>query len=55
MAGVAGGPRFDQVVSVMFENRSFDNPLGHFYEPGEVASFEGVIRRTYRTRPSTRL
>ena len=26
----------------MFENRSFDNLLGRLYEPGEVASFEGV-------------
>ena len=43
MAGVAGGARFDHVVSVMFENRSFDNLLGYLYEPGEVASFEGVV------------
>ena len=43
MAGVEGSPRFDHVVSVMFENRSFDNLLGHLFEPGEVASFEGVI------------
>jgi phospholipase C len=35
----------DHVVVVMFENRSFDNLLGRFYEPGEVASFEGVIGR----------
>ena len=34
--------KFDHVVSVMFENRSFDNLLGRLYEPGEVASFEGV-------------
>ena len=27
----------------MFENRSFDNLLGRLYQPGEVASFEGVI------------
>ena len=33
----------DHVVVVMFENRSFDNLLGHLYEPGEVASFEGVL------------
>ena len=33
----------DHVVVVMFENRSFDNLLGRLYEPGEVASFEGVI------------
>jgi phospholipase C len=33
----------DHVVVVMFENRSFDNLVGRLYEPGEVASFEGVI------------
>jgi phospholipase C len=33
----------DHVVVVMFENRSFDNVLGHLYQPGEVASFEGVL------------
>jgi phospholipase C len=44
MAG-KGGPKFDHVVSVMFENRTFDNLLGRLYRPGEVASFEGVIGR----------
>ena len=39
----AKGHKFDHVVSVMFENRSFDNLLGHLYEPGGVNSFEGVI------------
>ena len=34
---------FDHVVVVMFENRSFDNLLGRLYQPGEVASFEGVL------------
>ena len=33
----------DHVGVVMFENRSFDNLQGRLYEPGEVASFEGVI------------
>jgi phospholipase C len=33
----------DHVVVVLFENRSFDNMLGHLYQPGEVPSFEGVI------------
>ena len=33
----------DHVVVVMFENRSFDNLLGRLYQPGEVASFEGVV------------
>jgi phospholipase C len=32
----------DHVVVLMFENRSFDNLLGRLYEPGEVASFNGV-------------
>jgi phospholipase C len=40
----------DHVVAVMFENRSFDNLLGRLYEPGEVASFEGVIGKDCRTR-----
>jgi phospholipase C len=35
----------DHVVLVLFENRSFDNLLGHLYEPGEVPSFEGVVGR----------
>ena len=47
----------DHVVVVMFENRSFDNLLGRLYEPGEVASFEGVIGKDSPTRfpsgPST--
>jgi phospholipase C len=43
--GAAGEPKFDHVVSVMFENRSFDSLLGRLYQPGEVASFEGVIGR----------
>jgi phospholipase C len=29
----------------MFENRSFDNLLGRLYQPGEVASFDGVAGR----------
>jgi phospholipase C len=33
----------DHVVVLMFENRSFDNVLGRLYQPGEVASFEGVL------------
>jgi phospholipase C len=45
VAGDDGAPRFDHVVSVMFENRSFDNLLGYLYDPGEVASFEGVAGR----------
>lgn len=35
----------DHVVLVLFENRSFDNLLGRLYQPGEVASFEGVTGR----------
>jgi phospholipase C len=33
----------DHMVLVLFENRSFDNLLGRLHQPGEVASFEGVI------------
>ena len=42
MTGPGDGPKFDHVVSVLFENRSFDNLLGRLYQPGEVASFEGA-------------
>src|SRR5215467_14328464 len=42
MAGESG-QKFDHVVCVMFENRTFDNLLGRLYQPGEVASFEGVL------------
>jgi phospholipase C len=38
----------DHVVLVLFENRSFDNLLGRLYEPGEVASFEGVLGKDLR-------
>src|SRR5437763_3057471 len=43
MAEAGGRHKFDHVVSVMFENRTFDNLLGRLYQPGEVPSFEGVI------------
>ena len=33
----------DHVVVVMFENRSFDNVLGHLYGPDDGKNFEGVI------------
>ena len=45
MSGVDPKHCMDHVVVVMFENRSFDNLLGYLYEPGEVASFEGVSGR----------
>ncbi len=38
-------PRFDHVVVLMFENRSFDNLFGYLYEPGEVPAFEGLQGR----------
>ena len=37
----------DHLVVVMFENRSFDQMLGRLYQPGEVASFEGVIGKQF--------
>ena len=33
----------DHVVLVLFENRSFDNVLGHLYGPGDGKAFDGVI------------
>ena len=43
MARPSRDQALDHVVVIMFENRSFDNLLGRLYQPGEVASFEGVI------------
>ncbi|MFZ3356593.1 MAG: alkaline phosphatase family protein [Thermoplasmata archaeon] len=37
--------RFDHMVVLMFENRSFDNLLGYLYQPGEVPAFEGLEGR----------
>jgi len=45
MSGPPSEHALDHVVVVMFENRSFDNLLGHLYEPGEVTHFEGVLGR----------
>jgi len=42
VAADGDGAKFDHVVSVMFENRAFDNLLGRLYQPGEVPSFEGA-------------
>ena len=33
----------DHLVVVLFENRSFDNVLGHLYGPGDEKTFEGVV------------
>lgn len=33
----------DNIVVVLFENRSFDNVLGHLYGPEDGKDFEGVI------------
>jgi phospholipase C len=43
MRNVPDQHKFDHVVTVLFENRSFDNLLGRLYEPGEVSAFEGVV------------
>src|SRR6202021_699034 len=45
MPGPNRSDALDHVVVVMFENRSFDNLLGRLYQPGEGASFEGVLGR----------
>jgi phospholipase C len=38
-------PKFDHLVVLMFENRSFDNLLGYLYQPNEAGPFEGVLGR----------
>jgi hypothetical protein len=35
----------DHVVVVLFENRSFDNVLGHLYGPADGKVFDGVVGR----------
>jgi phospholipase C len=45
MPGPSRSDALDHVVVVMFENRSLDNLLGRLYQPGEVASFEGLPGR----------
>ena len=38
----------DNIVVVLFENRSLDNVLGHLYGPGDGKTFEGVIGKELR-------
>ncbi len=45
MPGPNRSDALDHIVVIMFENRSLDNLLGRLYQPGEVASFEGVAGR----------
>jgi phospholipase C len=43
-------PGFEHLVVLMFENRSFDNILGHLYSPGKVPdgqSFDGIANGNY--------
>ena len=43
-------PGFEHLVVIMFENRSFDNILGHLYPPGTVPdgqTFNGVANGNY--------
>jgi phospholipase C len=42
--------KFDHLVVVMFENRSFDNLLGYLYPPGEGRTFEGVLGHEFSNR-----
>jgi phospholipase C len=42
----ANPPRFDHVVVLMFENRSFDNLFGYLYDAGEVPHFEGLVGKS---------
>ncbi|WP_213016703.1 alkaline phosphatase family protein [Mycobacterium vicinigordonae] len=44
------GPGFEHLVVLMFENRSFDNLLGHLYPPGSLPDgehFDGVANGQY--------
>ena len=50
MPGPDRSDALDHVVVIIFENRSLDNLLGRLYQPGEVASFEGVAGRDLVTR-----
>ena len=43
MAGSSRDNALDQVVVVVFENRSLDNLPGRLYGPGEGKTLEGVI------------
>jgi phospholipase C len=45
MPGPNRSDALDHVVVIIFENRSLDNLLGRLYQPGEVASFDGVSGR----------
>jgi phospholipase C len=36
----------DNIVVVLFENRSFDNVLGHLYGPEDGKNFDGSSART---------
>lgn len=43
-------PGFEHLVVLMFENRSFDNILGHLYPPGKVPdgqTFNGIANGSY--------
>lgn len=45
-------PGFDHIVVLMFENRSFDNLLGHLYSADEktAAQFDGVPQGSYANK-----
>ena len=43
MSGATRSNALDHVVVVLFENRSFDNMLGHLYGPEDGKTFDGVI------------
>jgi phospholipase C len=50
----AGTPGFEHLVVLMFENRSFDNLLGHLYPPGSLPAGQTFAGAGYRdfTNPS---
>lgn len=50
MTAPASHPNVDHLVVLMFENRSFDNLLGHLYPPGSLPEgqhFDGVANGQY--------
>ncbi|WP_347355014.1 alkaline phosphatase family protein [Intrasporangium sp.] len=52
----SAGPGFEHLVVLMFENRSFDNLLGHLYPPGtlpEGQRFDGVANGSYHNLSPT--
>lgn len=46
MSSYSASNAMDHVVLVIFENRSFDNVLGHLYGPEDGKDFDGVVGKS---------